>query len=205
MIAFQLYLILDRELLGKRSLAGVAEELVAGGAEIIQYRDKLSTPAEIKVNCRLLKRITDAAGIPLIINDYPQIALELGAAGVHLGQEDIAPLKARALLGENRIIGLSTHSLVQVQAVSPVELDYIGIGPVFKTSTKMNSQPIGVEVVSRVVEQTKVPAVAIGGINLANIDQVLAAGIKRIAVASAVLQRADIKNTVKLFLEKLRS
>ena len=138
MMNFQLYLILDRALLGRRSLIGVAEVLVAGGAEIIQYRDKISSPAEIKTNCQKLKRITDSAGIPLIINDYPQIVLELGAAGVHLGQEDMVPLVARTLLGKDKIIGVSTHSLVQAQSVSSAEVDYIGIGPVFPTSTKIN-------------------------------------------------------------------
>lgn len=178
---YELYVIIDRELLGARDIVKFAEKLVSSGIRIIQYRDKVS-PLE---NSLKLKKL----GIPvLIINDYPDIAKEIDADGVHLGQQDMDIAEARAILGKEKIIGRSTHSLQQALEAQQQGADYIGIGPVFHTDTKKGAAPIGLDVVREVVQQVSIPVVAIGGINLDNIDKVLSTGVTRVAIASAIFE-----------------
>lgn len=176
-----LYVIIDRELLGGRDIVGFAEKLISSGIRIIQYRDKVS-PLE---NSLKLKKL----GIPvLIINDYPDIAREVDANGVHLGRQDMRIAQARAILGKDKIIGRSTHNLQQALEAQEQGADYIGIGPVFHTDTKKGLAPIGLDVVKEVVKKVTIPVVAIGGITEENLDAVLATGVKRVAVASAALK-----------------
>lgn len=178
---YELYVIIDRELLGGRDIVDFAEKLVSSGIRIIQYRDKAS-PLE---NSLKLKKLS----IPvLIINDYPEIAKEVDADGVHLGQQDMNIAEARAILGKDKIIGRSTHNLQQALEAQQQGADYIGIGPVFHTSTKKGAAPIGLDVVKEVVQQVTIPVVAIGGITEENFESVLATGVTRIAVASSALK-----------------
>lgn len=180
---YELYVILDRELLGEHDLLRTAQELVNNGIKTIQYRDKISSLEEIRSNSFRLKKIN----IPLlIINDYPDIAKEVDANGVHLGTQDLGVARARVILGKDKIIGRSTHNVKEAREAQKQGADYIGIGPVFYTNTKKNMVPIGVDVVKEVVEIVTIPVVAIGGINFSNIDKVLAAGVKKIAMASAI-------------------
>lgn len=182
---YELYVILDKVLLGNRDLVDTAEELVNNGIKTIQYRDKISSIEEIRNNSFRLKK----AGIPVfIINDYPQIAKEIDASGVHLGTQDMDIAEARAILGKHKIIGRSTHNLGQAQEAQHKGADYIGIGPVFHTNTKKGPPPIGLSVVKEVVQRVNIPVVAIGGINLGNIDKVLGTGVRRVAIASAVFE-----------------
>lgn len=189
-----LYVILDRELLINRDLVRVAKELISGGVDLIQYRDKISTLKEIIRNARRLVEL----GFPLIINDYPEIAKEVDAYGVHLGQDDMALKSARRLL-PGKIIGRSTHNLKEALQAQKDGADYIGIGPVFPTTTKKGAVPIGLEVLKEVAKSIKIPAFAIGGITLYNIDSVLATGIDSVAVASAILCSDNVRETVKEF------
>lgn len=178
----RLYVILDRELLNGKDPLEVAKELIDGGADLIQYRDKISTMDEIKKTAEKL-RILD---FPLVINDYPEIARDVDAYGVHLGQDDMDIRSARKILG-NKIIGRSTHNLKQALAAQGDGADYIGIGPVFPTNTKKGLRPIGLEILREVSKNINIPAFAIGGIALYNIDSVLATGIDGVAIASAIL------------------
>ena len=185
---YELYVILDRELLGERDLVRTAEELVNNGIKTIQYRDKISSLEEIRNNSFRLKKVN----IPvLIINDYPDIAKEVDANGVHLGQKDLGVVEARAVLGKDKIIGRSTGDIREAQEAQKQGVDYIGIGPVFHTSTKKNIVPIGLDVVREVVEAVTIPVVAVGGINFNNIDKVLAVGVKKIAMASAIFETKE--------------
>lgn len=196
---FNLYIILDRELLHDKDLISVAKELICNGINLIQYRDKISSKKEILQNAKRLRELN----FPLIINDYPQIAREVDALGVHLGQEDMDILTAREIIGKDKIIGRSTHNLKQALVAEKDGADYIGIGPVFSTSTKKDAIPIGLDVLNEMVNKIRIPIFAIGGITLYNIDSVLDTGINRVAVASAILCSNNIKETVKKFNRRL--
>lgn len=190
----KLYVVLDRELLIGKDLVETAKALIDAGVDIIQYRDKISTKEEILKNATELRKLD----FPLIINDYPFIAREVDALGVHLGQQDMDIKSARKIVG-NKAIGKSTHNLNEALQAQMEGADYIGIGPVFPTNTKKGVAPIGLDVLRKVAEYIDIPAFAIGGITLENIDSVLETGIERVAIASAILCSEDIKKAVKEF------
>lgn len=187
----RLYVILDRELLDGKDPVEVAEELIDGGADLIQYRDKISAVDEIKKTSERLRNLN----FPLIINDYPDIAKEVDASGVHLGQDDMDLISARRILG-NKIIGRSTHNMEQALQAQREGADYIGVGPIFPTNTKKDAAPIGIDVLKKIVKVVSIPAFAIGGITQYNIKSVLDTGIDGVAIASAILCSGSIKEAV---------
>jgi len=182
---FNLYAILDKEVLGSRSLIDTAKELIKKGVSAIQYRDKRSSIDIIFKNSIKLRELDISV---LIINDYPAIARDAGADGVHLGQKDTGIAEARAILGKNKIIGCSTHTIEQALKAEQESADYIGIGPVFYTDTKKELSPIGLDTVRKVARYININAVAIGGIRKENLDSVLNTGIQWIASASGILK-----------------
>lgn len=187
----RLYAILDAAYLAGRAPESVAAAMIAGGVDLIQIRAKDRTPSEIAAMGRAVAPVARAAGIPVVINDHPEVALEIGADGVHLGQEDGSVDAARRLLGEGVWIGKSTHSLEQALAAEAEGVDYIGVGPVYATPTKPDYQPVGLELVRAVSARVKLPFFCIGGIKLENAVAVLAAGAERIVVVSGILQAPD--------------
>ncbi len=160
----------------------IAESACEAGAKIIQYRDKKSTQAEKLNVARSICKITRKSGTLFIVNDDIDIALISGADGVHLGQDDISVKDARKIVPQNFIIGKSTHSLEQAMAAERDGADYIGIGPVFKTPTKEDYIPIGVETVKKVIDNVKIPFVCIGGLNMGNIQELIDQGAKNLAM-----------------------
>src|ERR1041384_8204288 len=169
--------------------------LCAGGATLIQLRDKHATPREFYAAAEAALSVARAHGARLIVNDRADIALALQAAGVHLGQDDLDPTAARRLLGPRAIIGHSTHNLAQAESAAHLPVDYIAIGPVFATRTKANPAPVvGLEGVARVraALPANLPLVAIGGITLENAHAVLAAGADSVAVVSALLNEPEL-------------
>ncbi len=192
-----LYLILDYGLLGEKIWdRDYVKGIIAAGVGVIQLRVKNIQNTQNMPDSRLiiladmLRQITDEAAIPLIINDRIDIALATGADGVHLGQDDLPIDVARNLMG-NKIIGISTHSLAQARQAAEDGADYIGIGPVYSTTTKPDVNPIGCEIIHEICKTISLPIVAIGGINEDNLAQVLETGVQRIAVVSAVLKASD--------------
>jgi len=175
--------------------AALAEEACEGGAKIIQFREKAGSRREILSLAQKINAICRAKGALFVVNDYLDIALIVGAHGVHLGQDDIPIREARRITPEGFIIGCSTHSLGQALAAEESSADYIGIGPVFANPTKLDYPPIGLEVVRSVVERVKIPAVALGGINLENIQQVIETGIANIAMVRGFAHQT--RNAVK--------
>jgi thiamine-phosphate pyrophosphorylase len=167
--------------------------MIAGGAKLIQVRAKTSTSREFFDAAAEAVRLAHAAGVRIIINDRVDIAMMTGADGVHLGQEDLSPLHARRLMGENAIIGFSTHDLKQAKAAAQMPIDYLAYGPVFPTATKEDPDPV--VGLGQLVEVKRIaghlPVIAIGGINEANVQQVLAAGADSAAVISAVLSHTS--------------
>ena len=188
----KLYPITDRRLSGLSHAEQVAR-LCEGGARLVQLREKHLSPREFYREAEEALRAARARGAKLIINDRADIALALGADGVHLGQDDMPPEAARALLGEGAIIGFSTHGLEQSVAAARLPVDYVAIGPVFATSSKENPDAaVGLEGVARVREAVgQIHVVAIGGINEENARAVLDAGADSVAVISALLAPGD--------------
>jgi thiamine-phosphate pyrophosphorylase len=175
----------------------VAEQLLRGGADIIQLRGKKQTPGELAELAEKLHCLTSNAGIPLIINDHAEIARDLAVEGLHLGQDDLAIEAARAIVGRACCIGKSTHSLAQAAAAVEEGADYIGFGPLFATPTKPTYQAIGLDQVGRVHELVRQPIFCIGGIKLSNLAQVMAAGANRVVIVSGLLQAADVADAAR--------
>jgi thiamine-phosphate pyrophosphorylase len=183
----KIYPITDRRLSGQ-SHADQVRELARGGATLVQTREKDAPSGEFLIAAREAVEAGRELGVQIIINDRVDIALMSGAAGVHLGQTDLPPSAARDILGDNAIIGISTHSVVQAIAATRLPADYIAIGPVYPTDTKEDTEPIvglaGVAEVRAAIGD--IPLVAIGGITADRISEVLAAGADSVAVISAL-------------------
>lgn len=199
----RIYPITDTVLSG-RSHAEQVELLANGGATIIQLREKRATPREFYQAAIEAMLVSRRLGIQLIINDRVDIAVAVKADGVHLGQQDLPPDRARMLLGDSRIIGYSTHSLEQALAAVSAPVDYIAIGPIFQTQTKDRPDPVvGLEVVGEIKRHFIKPVVAIGGIKLETASSVLAAGADSVAVISDLISSEDISARTRRFLEVL--
>lgn len=201
---FKLYVIVDKKACGQRDLAYVAKEAIAGGADVIQLRDKEATAKTLIENGRSIRALTRKAKVLFIINDRPDIAKAVDADGVHLGQDDLPIEVARSILGRGKIIGLSTHSLLQAKAAQKKEADYIGVGPIFATPTKPEYKAVGVDLIKKVRGEIEIPFVAIGGIDESNIDEILAAGASRVAVVRAVCGAKDIRGAARYLKERLQ-
>ena len=186
----KLYPITDARLSGLSHMEQV-RRLGAGGATLIQLREKHQAPREFYREAEEALRVARSQGVRLIINDRVDIALALRADGVHLGQDDLPPEAARSLLGERAIIGYSTHTVEQAEVATRLPIDYLAIGPIFETSSKERPDPVvGLDGLRLVRQATgRIPLVAIGGITVENAGQVLKAGADAIAVISLLLAR----------------
>jgi len=201
---FSLCVIVSSELIGKENLEVKVKEIIANGATVIQLREKNLTFRPFLKIALLMRKIIKPP-LLFIINDRIDIALACGADGVHIGQTDMPLGIAREILGEHKIIGVSTHSLKQAQRAERKGADYIAIGPIFPTSSKKKTgPPKGTQIISQIKETVKVPVMAIGGINLDNIETVLKAGANGIAAINAVFQEGDVGLAVRRLSEKIR-
>ena len=200
---FRLYVIIDKQAVKGRDLVYAVKEAVAGGADVIQLRDKGSDAADVVEAGLAMRKAIDRDQALFIVNDSPDIAIAVDADGVHLGQEDMPVIGARSILGRGKIIGLSTHSLEQAAAAQNSGADYIGVGPIFTTPTKPGYKAVGLELIIKVNKIKGLPFVAIGGIDESNIDEVIAAGASRIAVVRAVCGAEDIRGSAKRLKDKL--
>lgn len=201
---YSLYLVLSEECGKGRPAAEIAALAISGGVDILQMREKNRSQSELKELGRELYKICSENGVKFIVNDDPVLAKELNADGVHLGQDDLKQYSlanTRKLLGQNKIIGISTHSLQQFKEANESDADYIAFGPIFPTKTK--DYFIGTEDVEEVLREAKKPIVFIGGINLNNIDILLGKGAKNIALIRAILEAPDIKKAAADFKKKL--
>jgi thiamine-phosphate pyrophosphorylase len=201
-----LYAIFDPAVRLDLALGAMAGALLRAGVRVIQYRHKQKFRREHFDQCQALaKQIHEAGGL-FIVNDRADVAVLCGADGVHLGQTDLPPGKARQFLGERSLIGYSTHTREQAALSARKPVDYLAIGPVFPTRTKQQPDPVvGLEVVSEVRALTARPLVAIGGITLDNAPTVLRAGADAVAVISDLLRAEDLESRALQFLEALRA
>jgi len=203
-----LYGIIDLGYVTPEAAPQAVERMIEGGVDVIQLRAKNFSEDEIQAIGGTLVSISEKAGVPFIINDYPEIVPAIGAQGAHVGQDDRSVADARwragrALAGEVAlpIIGRSTHSVEQAVAAQEEGADYIGFGPLFATPTKPGRPAIGLDDIRRVHELVKIPIFCIGGIKLENLAAVIEAGARRVVIVSGILQAPDIagytRNVVK--------
>jgi thiamine-phosphate pyrophosphorylase len=183
----RLYVILDKEVIRNRPLKDIVRQLKKAGCDIIQYRDKVSDRQDVLKNAFIIKKMLLRSKTLFIINDYPEVARICGADGLHIGQEDISLKSARCLVGKDKLLGVSCHSLAQALRAQENGADYLGIGPVFRTPTKPKAKPVGLALVKKVKNKIKIPFFPIGGINFENIADILACGVRKAAVCRAVL------------------
>lgn len=185
--------ITDSRLSHGRSIQEVVTELLAAGVRIIQYREKKKKAGEMLQECQIIRQLTKEAGACFIVNDHIDIAQLVEADGVHIGQEDLPVHEVRRLVGEDCLIGLSTHSPEQAQAAIAAGADYIGVGPIFPTQTKEDvCAPVGFTYLDYVVANIKLPFVAIGGIKEHNIAQVCEHGARCCCLVSELVGAEDI-------------
>ncbi len=190
---FTLYVVLGREQSRGRDFLQVTRAAIAGGAGAIQLRDKEMGKRELLEWAKKLREVTAENNVTFIMNDHIDIALASGADGVHLGQDDFPISEARRLLGPSMIIGASSHSLQQALRAQQDGASYVNVGPIFPTTTKKGGHPpVGPALIGDVLKEVSIPVTTMGGINLSNIDQVLAQGARRVAVVSAVVGAEDI-------------
>ncbi len=232
----RLYTFVDTAYLRGRDPAEIARRLCDGGSDLIQLRAKSSAPDEIRRMAEALLPITQAAGVGLVINDHPAIALQVGAPFCHLGQEDFfdaghqhadevrnvevrnvecgmrnepvpVPASHSSLNTQHSTLrlGLSTHSPGQALRALRAEPDYLAVGPVFATPTKPTARPVTLDYVRWAAAHVPIPWFAIGGINLQNLDDVLAAGARRVCVVSAILNAPDITKACQEIARRLPS
>jgi len=196
---FGFYLVITNPVVG---YAKCAEAAVRAGVKIVQLRMKHATREDILREAREMRRVTLGTDTLFIVNDDPSIAAEAEADGVHVGQDDMSPAEVRAKFPQLKVVGLSTHNLDQVRASLDQPIDYIGVGPVYATPTKDIPDPtLGPELAGRMIAASKVPAVAIGGINAETLPAVLAAGARNFAVVRAVCQSPDPYSAIRALVE----
>jgi thiamine-phosphate pyrophosphorylase len=200
--SIRLYVLISSDIVTK-SVEETARLVIDGGADAIQLREKTISDGEFISLAQKIHNATLQRGTLLIINDRVNVAKEVNAEGVHLGQHDIGISEARDVLGNGKIIGVSTHNIEQAEQAQKEGADYIAIGPVYPTSTKINEPPVGLEVVKEVAEKISIPFVVIGAITLRNLDEVLKTGAKRVAVCSAIITSKDILSSTRQFKDKL--
>lgn len=207
----KLYLVTDRDLSLGRPLEEIVSEAVAGGVTMVQLREKDAATGEFVELGRRLMSLLKPLGVTLIINDRVDVALAVDADGVHIGQSDMSYADARRLLGPEKIIGLSVENFEDLEAANKLDVDYIGISPVYGTPTKTDTaEPFGLEGLRKAVEISVHPTVAIGGMNVATVGEVIAAGTDGVAVVSAICSAesprdaaAELATIIKQYQQEL--
>lgn len=207
----KLYLVTDRDLSLGRPLEEIVSEAVAGGVTMVQLREKDAATGEFVELGRRLMSLLKPLGVPLIINDRVDVALAVDADGVHIGQSDMSYADARRLLGPEKIIGLSVENFEDLESANKLDVDYIGISPVYGTPTKTDTaEPFGLEGLRKAVDMSVHPTVAIGGMNVATVGEVIAAGTDGVAVVSAICSAesprdaaAELATIIKQYQQEL--
>ena len=194
---YSIYLVTDDGCLQGRALIDCVREALEGGVTLVQYRAKTASSAEMYAEALQLKALCDSFKVQLIINDRLDIAMAVGAAGVHLGQDDLPCAAARKLLGEDYIIGVSAHNPAEAKAALQSGADYLGCGAVFGTATKADVKKLGTDGLAAICKAKGLPVVGIGGVTADNYREVRAAGADGAAIVSGILAQPDIRATVK--------
>ncbi len=192
---YSLYLVTDRMLMRTKTLGEAVEQAVIGGCTMVQLREKEISSLDFYVLALEMKKITDRYSIPLIINDRIDIAMAVGATGVHIGQKDIPADIARKLIGKDMLLGVSTASVAEAVNAAKAGADYLGVGAMFSTGTKTDASHVSMEELGRIRRTVDIPIVVIGGISKENAMLFQPMGIDGLAVVSAVIAQPDIKKS----------
>ncbi|MEG2596958.1 MAG: thiamine phosphate synthase [Oscillospiraceae bacterium] len=188
-----LYAVTDRAWIGKQTLYEQVESALKGGVTCVQLREKELSKAEFLSEAMQICKLCRAYQVPLIINDNVEIALQCGADGIHVGQEDMKALDVRRLVGENMIVGVSVHTVGEAVEAVKNGADYLGVGAVFSTSTKIDVSVLSHEILRNICDAVPVPVVAIGGIHKKNIERLSGSGVDGVALVSAIFSAEDIE------------
>jgi len=199
-----LYVILDRGAAGGRELAPVLDAVLAGGCRLVQLREKSLPSVDLYPIARALRSRCREAGCLFIVNDRVDLALAVEADGVHVGQDDLPAREARRLLRPGMLLGVSTHDELQACRARDDGADYVAVGSMFPTASKPGFQLVGPELLRRVRPEIAVPLVAIGGITVDNVAEVVRAGADAVAVISAVCAASDPAAAARSFIERIR-
>ena len=194
---YSIYLVTDDGCLQGRALIDCVCEALEGGVTLVQYRAKTASSAEMYAEALQMKALCDSFNVPLIINDRLDIAMAVGAAGVHLGQDDLPCAAARKFLGADYIIGVSAHNPAEARAALLCGADYLGCGAVFGTATKADVKKLGTDGLAAICREKGLPVVGIGGVTADNYREVRAAGADGAAIVSGILAQPDIRATVR--------
>lgn len=194
---YSIYLVTDDGCLQGRALIDCVRKALDGGVTLVQYRAKTASSAEMYAEALQLKALCDSFNVPLIINDRLDIAMAVGAAGVHLGQDDLPCAAARKILGEDYLIGVSAHNPAEAKAALQSGADYLGCGAVFGTATKADVKKLGTDGLAAICKAKGLPVVGIGGVTADNYREVRAAGADGAAIVSGILAQPDICATVR--------
>jgi thiamine-phosphate pyrophosphorylase len=192
-VDYSLYLVTDRELLEDREFQQCIKAALAGGVSIVQLREKSVSTREFLEVALQTKQVVAEYKVPLIINDRLDIALAVDADGLHVGQDDLPLEVAKRLLAPDKIIGVSVSTVEEALLAEQQGADYLGVGAMFPTSTKGDAKQVSLEQLKLIKQAVRIPVVAIGGINVSNVGQVMDYGIDGISVVSAILGQADIQ------------
>jgi thiamine-phosphate diphosphorylase len=201
-----LYAVTDRDCLKIDSLKTAVEEAILGGATFVQLREKNSGASEKEILARQIKEVTDRYNIPFVLDDEVELAKKVNADGVHIGQNDMEIKRAREILGEDKIIGVTARNLEQALAAQDGGADYIGIGALFATGTKKDTSPMSLETVKAITSAVHIPVVGIAGINKNNVSKLKGCNLDGIAVVSAIFgaesPRAAAKELKHILIEE---
>jgi thiamine-phosphate pyrophosphorylase len=189
-----LYGIVDLGYIAPDNVGTMTARLLQGGVDLLQLRAKEFPKTEIVRCAEIMLPLTRVAGVPLIINDHPELLKEVDADGCHVGQDDFGVGEARELAGRDCLVGRSTHTLAQAQKAESDGADYIGFGPLFPTGTKPTAAAIGLDAIRTLHERVKLPIFCIGGVKLENLQEIVRAGARRVCIVSDLLLAADVAN-----------
>ncbi|WP_340695377.1 thiamine phosphate synthase [Hydrogenobacter thermophilus] len=199
------YLVTDDKYFMERDLVSTIEQALQGGVTALQYRFKNKSARQMYEELLVLRELTRRYGVDLVVNDRVDLAMAVGADGVHVGKQDLPPDIVRKIVGDSMYIGYSVNSVEDLRDVDHLPIDYVGFGSVYETTTKENYRLVGIEGLRQAVKLTQKPIVAIGGITHYRVKEVLEAGAKGVAVVSAILGFEDVKKASETLVQACKS
>ena len=196
-----LYAVTDRAWVGRQTLYEQVECAIRGGVTCLQLREKELDSGSFFEEAEKIKLLCNKSNVPFIVNDNVEIAVKCGADGVHIGQEDMTAAEVRRIIGKDMILGVSAQTVEQAKKAEQDGADYLGVGAVFPTSTKLDAADVPYDTLKEICAAVKIPVVAIGGIKRENINMLSGSGISGIAVVSAIFAAEDIENECRILKE----
>ena len=200
-----LYAVTDRAWTGERTLYEQIEDALCGGVTIVQLREKNMAEEDFYQEAMIVKKLCARYRVPFLINDHVELACRVDADGVHVGQDDMAAGTVRAMIGPEKILGVSVQTVEQALQAEAAGADYLGVGAVFTTSTKQDACEVSIDTLKAICEAVNIPVVAIGGINKDNIMQLAGSGIAGVALVSAIFASKDIQRECRELRERVHT